>query len=135
MQERNEKKILLVEDFEDNRFMLRHLLEMSGYKVIEACDGKQAVDIASRDCPDLVLMDLSLPVMDGIHATRFIRQIENLCDVPIVIVSAYDTNEFRELARQAGCDAYVTKPIDYDKLDSLIETLLEEETSNISLVA
>jgi two-component system, cell cycle response regulator DivK len=131
------KTILVVEDFEDNRFMMRSLLEMSGYKVIEACNGREAVEIAKRKCPDLVLMDVSLPEMDGINATRHIRQIQNLCNVPIVIVSAHGTKEFQQVAREAGSDAYMVKPIDYDYLDALICKLLDkkEMVSNMTLVA
>jgi len=70
-----QRKILLVEDFEDSRFMMRRLLEMSGYHVVEAADGREAVDLAGREQPDLILMDLSLPVLDGLSATRHIRAL------------------------------------------------------------
>lgn len=122
MQSQNEgsKTVLVVEDFEDSRHIMRRLLEMSGYRVVEAVNGRDAVELARRECPDLILMDLSLPVMDGISATRYIRALEPLCEVPIIAVSAHDTDDFYEAARAAGCNEYVTKPLDYDRLDNLL---------------
>lgn len=114
------KTVLLVEDSDDCRFMMRRLLEMSGYRVVEAANGREAVECAGRECPDVILMDLSLPVMDGLSATRYIRELENLCDVPIIAVSAYDTEDFFAAARTAGCNEYMTKPVDYDRLDTLL---------------
>ena len=114
------KTVLLVEDFDDSRYMMRRLLEMSGYRVIEARNGREAVEFARHECPDLILMDLSLPVMDGISATRYIRELENICEVPIIAVSAYDTDDIYEAARKAGCNEYMTKPVDYDQLDRVM---------------
>src|SRR5438105_15758832 len=111
------KTILLVEDFADSRFMMRRLLELDGYRVVEATTGREAVECARRECPDLILMDLSLPEMDGLTATRLIRELESLCDVPIIAVSAHDEATFHTRARAAGCDEYVTKPVDFDRLD------------------
>lgn len=116
--------VLVVEDFADNRFMMRKLLEMSGYQVVEAVDGKEAVEVAERARPDLILMDLSLPRLDGLDATRRIRELEGLRFVPIVAVSAHDTNDFHADALAAGCNEYVTKPIDFDELDALVKKLL-----------
>src|SRR5918997_6145414 len=109
----NNHTVLVVEDFEDNRFMMRRLLEMSGYRVVEAVNGEQAVEVARRERPGLILMDLSLPLLDGLAATRRIRQHEDLRDVPIVAVSAHDTADFHADALAAGCNDYVTKPIDF----------------------
>src|SRR5919202_5844993 len=103
--------VLVVEDFEDNRFMMRRLLEMSGYRVVEAVNGNQAVELAKRERPDIILMDLSLPQLDGLAATRRIRQQDGLSRVPIVAVSAHDSADFHAEALAAGCDEYVTKPI------------------------
>jgi CheY-like chemotaxis protein len=114
------RKVLLVEDFEDNRFMMRRLLEMSGYNVIEATNGQEAVELAGRERPDAILMDLSLPLLDGLSATRRIRQLDSLSGVPILAVSAHDPADFLEPARNAGCNEYLTKPVDYDRLDSLL---------------
>jgi CheY-like chemotaxis protein len=119
--------VMVVEDFEDNRFMMRRLLEMSGYHVLEAVNGAEAVEIARRERPDLILMDLSLPLLDGLAATRRIRQEESLRDVPIVAVSAHDTADFHADALAAGCNDYVTKPIDFDQLEALLVKLLPKQ--------
>lgn len=126
MEENGNQKltVLVVEDFADNRFMMRRLLEMSGYRVLEAVDGKEAVEVAESACPDLILMDLSLPRLNGLDATRRIRELEGLARVPIVAVSAHDTNDFHADALAAGCNEYVTKPIDFDELESLLKKLL-----------
>jgi CheY-like chemotaxis protein len=116
--------IMVVEDFEDNRFMMRRLLEMSGYHVLEAINGEEAVEIATRERPGLILMDLSLPKLDGLAATRRIRQVPELRQVPIVAVSAHDTADFHADALAAGCNDYVTKPIDFDQLEALLKRLL-----------
>jgi CheY-like chemotaxis protein len=116
--------VLLVEDTEDNRFMMRRLLEMSGYRVVEATNGEEAVRLAQSERPDLILMDLSLPVIDGLAATRAIRKLDGLGKVPIVAVSAHDTSDFQADALEAGCDSYITKPIDFSQLELLISRLL-----------
>lgn len=116
--------ILVVEDFEDNRFMMRRLLEMSGYRVVEAVNGEQAVEAAERERPDLILMDLSLPKLDGLAATRRIREQDGAGRIPIVAVSAHDTTDFHADALAAGCNEYVTKPIDFDQLEELLTRLL-----------
>ena len=115
--------VLVVEDFEDNRFMMRRLLEMSGYRVVEAVNGEQAVETAQSERPDLILMDLSLPKLDGLAATRRIRQTDGLGQIPIVAVSAHDTSDFHADALAAGCNEYVTKPIDFDQLVQLLDRL------------
>ena len=116
--------VLLVEDTEDNRQMMRRLLELSGYRVVEAINGKEAVEVASRERPRIILMDLSLPLIDGLDATRRIRSLPELGKVPIVAVSAHDTADFHNEALAAGCDAYITKPIDYSELENLVNSLL-----------
>jgi two-component system cell cycle response regulator DivK len=116
--------VMIVEDFEDNRFMMRRLLEMSGYEVLEAVNGEEAVQMAAIAHPSLILMDLSLPLLDGLAATRRIRQYPDLRDVPIVAVSAHDTADFHADALAAGCNDYVTKPIDFDQLEELLKKLL-----------
>lgn len=120
-----EPVVLVVEDFEDNRFMMRRLLEMSGYRVVEAVNGEQAVETAVGEQPDLILMDLSLPKLDGLAATRRIRQHDALSKTPIVAVSAHDTTDFHADALAAGCNEYVTKPIDFDQLEALLKKLLQ----------
>jgi two-component system cell cycle response regulator DivK len=121
--------ILVVEDFEDNRFMMRRLLEMSGYSVIEAVNGEEAVNLACSELPELILMDLSLPQLDGLAATRRIRQYPELRNVPIVAVSAHDTADFHADALAAGCNDYVTKPIDFDQLEALLSRLLPKSSN------
>ena len=120
--------VMVVEDFEDNRFMMRRLLEMSGYRVLEAINGEEAVELAHRERPQLILMDLSLPQLDGLAATRRIRQHADLRDVPIVAVSAHDTADFHADALAAGCNDYVTKPIDFDQLEALLNRLLPKNS-------
>ncbi|HKR59302.1 MAG TPA: response regulator [Pyrinomonadaceae bacterium] len=121
-------RVLLVEDTEDNRVMMRRLLEMSGYSVTEAVNGVEAVSQAEHDDPQIILMDLSLPLVDGLAATRRIRQLPSLKAVPIIAVSAHDTLDFHAEALAAGCDAYITKPIDYGELEGLIESLLDQHS-------
>ncbi|MDT4953086.1 MAG: two-component system, cell cycle response regulator DivK [Acidobacteriota bacterium] len=120
--------IMVVEDFEDNRFMMRRLLEMSGYRVLEAVNGEEAVELAWRERPGLILMDLSLPQLDGLAATRRIRQYPEMRHVPIVAVSAHDTADFHADALAAGCNDYVTKPIDFDQLEALLSRLLPKNS-------
>lgn len=117
--------VLVVEDFEDNRFLMRRLLEMSGFGVLEATNGEEAVSIAKQEHPDLVLMDLSLPLLDGLAATRRIRKCDDLKRIPIIAVSAHDTSDFHTEAMAAGCNDYVTKPIDFDQLEQVINKLLD----------
>jgi two-component system, cell cycle response regulator DivK len=122
----NAFKILLVEDTEDNRFMMRRLLEMAGYQVIEATNGEEAVKFAEAESPELILMDLSLPVIDGLAATRLIRKLPCLEVTPIIAVSAHDTSDFQSEAIEAGCNSYITKPIDFNELEDLIAQLLQK---------
>ncbi|MFN2455336.1 MAG: response regulator [Pyrinomonadaceae bacterium] len=127
MGDSSNQKVMVVEDFEDNRFMMRRLLEMSGYSVVEAMNGEEAVEIARREQPNLILMDLSLPLLDGLAATRRIREHVELRSVPIVAVSAHDTADFHADALAAGCNDYVTKPIDFDQLEELLGRLLPKK--------
>jgi len=116
--------VLLVEDTEDNRQMMKRLLEISGYRVFEANNGREAVELANEVQPQIILMDLSLPFIDGLAATRQIRRLPHLSNVPIVAVSAHDTADFHREALDAGCNAYITKPIDYPELEDLVSRLL-----------
>jgi CheY-like chemotaxis protein len=116
--------VLLVEDTEDNRFMMRRLLEMTGYRVVEAMNGEEAVRLAETECPGVILMDLSLPVIDGLAATRLIRKLPTCNDTPIIAVSAHDSSDFQTDALQAGCNSYITKPIDFNELEELIAKML-----------
>lgn len=116
--------IMVVEDNDDTRFMLRKALEMKGYRVIEAVDGWEAVQVATRERPDLILMDLNLPVLDGITATDILRGNEELKGVPVVAITAHNTTDSRVDAGEAGCAEYLAKPIDIDQLQSLVARLL-----------
>ncbi len=119
--------VLVVEDDEDIRLAMRFALEELGYRVDEAGNGEEAIEVAWRTCPNIILMDLSLPVLDGLAATRRIRQDPQMKDVPIVAVTAHHESQFRANALAAGCNAYITKPIDFKWLDELMGQLLPEE--------
>lgn len=119
-----DRTILIVEDDEDSRYLMRIELERLGYLVSEAEDGEKAVEIAGREQPDIILMDLTLPVMDGIAATQKIRATEGLEGVPVIAVTAHQEMDFRNGAKVAGFNAYVTKPIEIPWLDELIKGLL-----------
>jgi len=119
-----DQTILIVEDSDDARYFMRLALEDLGYLIIEAEDGAKGVQLAQQERPDIILMDLSLPVMDGIAATEKIRACDGLGKVPIVAVTAHQETDFRAGAKAAGFDAYVTKPIDIDFLGELIKGLL-----------
>ena len=116
--------ILVVEDFEDTRLMMKFWLEKEGYRVVEAANGEQAIEAALREGPDLIIMDVEMPGMDGLTATRRIRQHESLRDVPIVTVSAYTADEYRAEALEAGSTEYVSTPFEPAALAKLIDKLL-----------
>ena len=116
--------VLIVDDVDDTRYFMRLALEQLGYSVIEAEDGAKAVEIAVRERPDIILMDLSLPVMDGFAATASIRNNEETREVPIIAITAHHESDVRSEAKASGLNAYVTKPIDIDFLDELIRGLL-----------
>jgi CheY-like chemotaxis protein len=118
--------ILVVEDFEDSRYIIRRALESRGdYQVIEATDGLEAVEMVRSDCPDLILMDLNLPQIDGLTATRRIRECKDACkDVPIIAITAHHTYGIKDAALEAGCNAYVQKPLDFDELERIIRQTL-----------
>lgn len=119
-----DRTVLVVEDAEDARYLMRLELESLGYLVIEAENGKKAVEVALHTPPDIILMDLSLPVMDGFAAAEEIRSSDGLQGVPIIAVTAHQETDFRVGAKASGFDAYVTKPIDMKWLSELIEGLL-----------
>jgi CheY-like chemotaxis protein len=112
-------KVLLVEDQEDNRDMLSRRLKKRGYEVTIAVDGAEGVEKARSEAPDLILMDMSLPVMDGWEATRILKAI------PVVALTAHAMSTDREKAFEAGCDAYETKPIELPRLLETMEKLLQ----------
>ena len=103
-------RILVIEDTEDNRQIIRDLLTNAGYRLVEAIDGAQGVEAARRELPDLILMDIQLPVMDGYEATRRIKADPATRMIPIIAVTSYALSGDESKARQAGCDGYVAKP-------------------------
>jgi len=117
-------KILLVEDNEMNRDMLSRRLVRGGYEVAVAEDGERGVEMATNDRPDLILMDMSLPVIDGWEATRRIKATPELRKIPIIALTAHAMATDRDKALEAGCDDYDTKPIELQRLLGKIETLL-----------
>ncbi|HXI61211.1 MAG TPA: response regulator [Pyrinomonadaceae bacterium] len=121
--------ILLVEDFDDTRLMMKMWLVKNGYRVIEAETGEEAIELAQQERPDLILMDVMMPGMNGLDATQRIRQDRALRRTPIVAVSAYGAEEYRSLALDAGCNEYVSTPFEPQKLADLIKDLLQDEES------
>ena len=117
--------ILVVEDSADTRAIIRLELERWGYTVLEAANGREAIELTGRACPDLILMDLNMPEVDGLTATQAIREYNEHCaDVPILAITAYDTIGIEEAAREAGCDAYIRKPLDMPQLERTVSGFL-----------
>ena len=114
------RKILVVEDYDDTRYFLKQLLEKKGYQVVEATNGQEAIELAQREHPDLIVMDLDLPILDGIGATQYLRQQTDTKDLPIVAVTEYQMSFTRVKAFAKGCDEYLRKPIDFDELDKVL---------------
>jgi len=117
-------KVLLVEDNEMNRDMLSRRLMRKGYEVVIAGDGRSGVEMASRERPDIILMDMSLPVLDGWNATRLIKESPDTQAIPIIALTAHAMASDREKALEAGCDDYDTKPVEMPRLLEKIERLL-----------
>lgn len=122
-------KILLVEDSELNRDMLARRLARRGYEVVIAVDGGQGVTLARTEAPDLILMDMNLPVLDGSEATRQLRAAPATRSIPIIALTAHAMSGDREKALEAGCDDYDTKPIELERLLGKIEVLLKKEAT------
>jgi len=117
-------RILLVEDNEMNRDMLSRRLARKGYEVMLAIDGKSGVEMAHSEAPDLVLMDMSLPVLDGWEATRRLKADESTRQIPVIALTAHAMSSDRDKALEAGCDDYDTKPVDLSRLLEKIEALI-----------
>ena len=117
--------VLLVEDSADTRLVIKMFLESNGYCVVEAADGREAVEAARQSRPDLVLMDLNLPRLDGLAATEQIRACRETCrQTPVIAVTAYDVYGMRQAALDAGCCEYLTKPLDFDLMAKTISRML-----------
>ena len=119
------KTVLIVEDYEDTRELIKFMLEVLGLDVLEAADGQQAVDCTKTKHPDLILMDISMPVMDGIVATRIIRTLVDAggANVPIVCLTAHGSSYGKE-ALAAGCNEVVSKPVDFETLKPIVSQYL-----------
>ena len=117
------KMILVVEDYDDARYLIRVMLQMLGYRVVEATDGYEALECVKGERPDLILMDLSLPLMDGVTATKHIRELEGVSDVPVVCVTGH-SEKYREAALEAGANLVMRKPIDMDDLRPILSQYL-----------
>lgn len=126
-------KVLIVEDNELNRDMLSRRLARKGYCVVLAEDGKSGIETASAEQPDLILMDLSLPVMDGWEATRRLKADSRTSGIPVIALSAHATTDDRESALEAGCDDFDTKPVALDRLLAKMEEALNNRAESASL--
>ena len=114
------KKVLVVEDYTEVREMMKMMLGFYGYQVVEASNGYEAVETAIKEKPDLILMDIAMPVLDGIGATETIRQHTEFTDTPIIALSAYG-DFYEDRARSAGCNDVIQKPLDFDRLQPLVQ--------------
>jgi CheY-like chemotaxis protein len=117
-------KLLLIEDNAANRDMLSRRLQRRGYEVVEAVDGHQGLTMAQVEAPDLILMDMSLPELDGWEATRLLKADPTTASIPVIALTAHAMSSDRERALEAGCDDYDTKPVDLPRLLSKIEALV-----------
>ena len=117
--------ILVVDDQQDNREILNVFLNGLGYRVVEACDGLEAIRVAISQCPDLIIMDLSMPVMDGLNAVRILREKPATSTVPVVTCTAYDTTKYKIQALNVGFNVVLTKPIDFNQLHFVLDQYLK----------
>lgn len=120
-------RILVVEDNEMNRDMVTRRLQKKGYDILTAVDGTLGIEVAQSEAPDLILMDLSLPVMDGWEATRRLKKYPSTQNIPVIALTAHAMAGDREKALEAGCDDYDVKPIDFPRLLSKIEVMLKRK--------
>lgn len=118
-------KVLLIEDNEQNRYLVTYILEKHNYQVLQAFNGAEGVSLACQQKPDLILLDIQLPIMDGYTVARELRKNESLANVPIIAVTSYAMPGDREHAMQAGCTGYIEKPIDPDTFISQVEIYLD----------
>ena len=119
------RTVLVVDDFDDTRLLLRTWLERRGFRVVEAENGLEAIDQAESESPDLIIMDMEMPQLDGLSATRRIRGLKSFGSVPIVAVSAYGADQFRDQALAAGCNEYVSTPFEPATLEGIIRSLVQ----------
>ncbi|HEY0384885.1 MAG TPA: response regulator [Pyrinomonadaceae bacterium] len=115
---------MVVEDDTDSRVMMKTLLEMKGYRIVEAGNGQEAIEVAERERPGMIIMDLQLPRLHGFAVTRHVRQHAELSRIPIIVISGHDPQHHRPLALAAGCNEYLKKPIDFELLEDTLSRLL-----------
>ena len=130
MEEKKEdfsRKILVVDDNEDGRELVVKILKNRGYQMIEAVDGEEALEKASAECPDLILLDISIPKLDGYEVTRRLKSQVKFKDTPIIALTAHAMKGDREKAMEAGCDGYISKPIDIHELPDQIKSYLKNK--------
>jgi len=120
----NRKLVLVVDDYDEIRIMLRKALELRGCRVVEAADGEAAVEVALRERPDLILMDVWLPRQTGVSAVQQIRREPSMSDVPVIALTAYEAVDLHIKAIQAGCNHYLVKPLNLDDLNNLLNRYL-----------
>ncbi len=113
--------VLVVEDDDESLFVLKHVLGTRGYRVLEAWDGKQALEVAEAENLNLILLDLQLPGLDGLGVIHRLRMNPNLENVPVVIMTGHEPERYRDSAIEAGCDDFLLKPIDFDRLDVILD--------------
>ncbi len=126
------RTVLVVDDISDNVILISLAVQDMGYRVLTATNGEEAFSVAKLALPDLILMDIAMPQHDGLAATRAIRAREELQDVPIIALTAFDTDGFRQAAFDAGFNGYITKPVDFPRLKKLMEMLLNKDTESPS---
>ena len=119
--EREQKTVMVVDDYDEVRLLTKRALESFGYRVLEAASGTEAVRLAQAESPDLILMDLSMPNMDGFATMHQLRRLLGLRDVPVIALSAHAAREVREDALAAGCREFLAKPVLFERLKSVIE--------------
>jgi CheY-like chemotaxis protein len=119
--ESEQKTVMVVDDYDEVRLLTKRALESFGYRVLEASSGPEAVRLAQAESPDLILMDLSMPNMDGFATMHQIRRLHGLRNVPVIAFSAHTAKEIREDALAAGCREFVTKPVHFDRLKAIVE--------------
>ena len=119
------KKVLIVEDYEDSREFLKLLIKSFGYEALEAANGEDAVRIAKEEIPTLILMDIALPVMSGLEATKIIRNTPDIADIPVIAITAHSVVIYKE-AITAGCNEVIDKPLDYDSFLHILKKYLDE---------
>lgn len=128
--ESRRKTVMVVDDYDDVRSVTRQALEMFGYMVVEAASGEEAVELARLEMPDLILMDLTMPNLDGFATMQRIRRLIGLHDIPIIVLSAHESRELRADALAFGCSDFITKPVQLEVLRAAVKRQLDDDGGN-----